>query len=84
MKTPAKSTLKELTEKFKVELCSHGPTSNGWEGDYLECPLCKSMLEKNGNHGCDCGNIFIDGDMLRIVIEDHNEKSVDTYYVHKK
>lgn len=42
------------------------------------------MLEKNGNHGCDCGNIFIDGDMLRIVIEDHNEKSVDTYYVHKK
>jgi hypothetical protein len=74
-----------LREKFNLELVSRGPTSNGWEGDYLRCAVCSTFVLKGGeNHGCPCGNIFIDTDSLRVVVENGPESSVEVFRVTSK
>ena len=84
MKFPRNTTLEELQKNFRVEFCSHGPTEKGWSGHYLKCPHCKNLVEKDGIHSCECGNIYIDNGMLKIDIKDGNKQAIETYYVYKK
>ena len=81
---PGRTTLDELSSNFRVEFCSQGPTEKGWSGHYLECPICKDLLEKGGCHCCTCGNISIDDGMLRVTVENGDKKAVKTYYAYKK
>ena len=84
VKFPGRTTLDELPSNFRVEFCSQGPTEKGWSGHYLECPICKDLLEKGGCHCCTCGNISIDDGMLRVTVENGDKKAVKTYYAYKK
>ena len=67
---PTQATEAALSERFTLELLAHGPTRSGWEGDYLLCPECRTfVLKGGGNHSCQCGNLFVDSDALRIIVE---------------
>ena len=69
-----------LRQLFTLELLSHGPTQAGWEGDYLLCPECNTfVLKGGGNRSCECGNLFIDSDMLRVSVVNGLESSISTY-----
>ena len=84
MKFPNTTTLDQLKENFEVVFCSQGPTDNGWKGHYLECPECNELVQKSGCQSCKCNNIFVDGDMLRVIVENGQEEKVKTYYAYKK
>ena len=77
---PSLASEATLTECFDLELVSRGPTSNGWEGDYLRCPVCSTFVLKSAeSHGCPCGNIFIDADALRVVVEKGPESAIEVF-----
>ena len=70
-----------LRKSILLKFVSHGPCRAGWRGDYLKCPCCQFfVLKGGGNHGCPCGNLFVDYEMLRIHVRDSDESKVDTYY----
>ena len=56
-----------------------GPQDGAWRAQYLLCPYCHEILEKNSKtKECTCGNISIDGSMLRIFVL-VDEKEIPTF-----
>ena len=77
---PALATETELRATFLLEFVAHGPTAQSWEGDYLKCPECLTFVHKGGdNHRCPCGNVCIDSDMLRVIVTNGPESTIETY-----
>lgn len=77
---PLTATEAELLSAFSLRLVSRGPRKGAWHGNYLKCPLCQEfVLKGGGNHGCRCGNLFVDGDMLRVSVVQTPETQVEVY-----
>jgi hypothetical protein len=74
---------RNLVEEYYLKLVKIGST-DGWKGDYLQCPLCGYYVYKgNGYDKCPCGNISVDSDMLRVTIEKCSEMEIKQFESYK-
>jgi hypothetical protein len=79
-----KTDQNKLLENFELEFISKGPTEEGWIGQYYRCPICKYYVDRTKYDECDCGNISIDVDYCRIIVEKCEESEIKVYNVKKK
>lgn len=70
----------ELKRDYDLKLVSNGPINGTWNGHYLKCPLCGYFVLKGAGYDqCSCGNISVDSDMLRVVVDKTPESEVEVY-----
>jgi len=62
-------------QKFKIISDKIKDTSEAMKGKdiYYKCTICGDIIPSvpNDNLGCQCGNIFIDVDYVRLAIDDY-------------
>ena len=62
-----------------LKLLGKGPIDGARRGHFLKCSSCGDLVEKAGFNSCSCGNISMDGDMLRFIIENVPESEVEQW-----
>jgi len=75
----------KLMRDYDLEFVSKGPLDGMWRCHYLKCPKCNYFVYKGtGYDECECGNISIDTDMLRVTVLETPESEVETYNAIRK
>ncbi len=70
---------KEGMTKPRIKLLGRGPINGAWIGQFLKCPICGELVEKKGYDSCQCGNIAMDADYLRVAVYKSKESEIEQY-----